>query len=225
MVAVVGEYGSGKTSLIELLCKLYQLHAGTVRVNGIDLARLVAADWHARTSAAFQDFGRFQILFGQTVGLGDVRRLVDREAVHEAVRAADADALVQRQPKVRTPSSGAASTVWTCPRGSDRRPHWLMPRCGGRRCCSYWTNPPPRRTRPARTPSSSATWRARELCARIGTITAIVSHRFSMVTDADLILVLHAGRIAESGTHDELLATGGRYAQLYGIQAKAYAAG
>jgi ATP-binding cassette subfamily B protein len=65
--------------------------------------------------------------------------------------------------------------------------------------------------------------RARELAARTGAVTVIVSHRFSTVTGADLILVLDGGTLVESGTHAELMASGGRYAELYGIQATAYA--
>jgi ATP-binding cassette subfamily B protein len=64
--------------------------------------------------------------------------------------------------------------------------------------------------------------RARELAGRTGAVTIIVSHRFSTVSGADHILVLHQGRLAEQGTHPELLAAGGRYANLYGIQAAAY---
>jgi len=65
--------------------------------------------------------------------------------------------------------------------------------------------------------------RARTLSRATGAVTVIVSHRFSTVTGADLILVLHRGRLVEAGTHDELMALGGRYAELYGIQAAAYA--
>lgn len=226
VVAVVGEYGSGKTSLIKLLCKLYRPDAGTIRVDGIDLARLETADWHARTSAAFQDFGRFQILFGQTVGLGDVRRLDDREAVREAVRAADADALVQRLPEGLDTQLGRRFDGVDLSEGQWQKT--ALARASMRRTPLLFVLDEPTASLDA--PSEHAIFerymaRARELSARTGTITVIVSHRFSTVTDADLILVLHAGRIAESGTHDELLALGGRYAQLYGIQAKAYAAG
>ncbi|WP_220136243.1 hypothetical protein [Streptomyces himalayensis] len=66
--------------------------------------------------------------------------------------------------------------------------------------------------------------RARTLADRTGAVTVIVSHRFSTVSGADLILVLDKGILAEYGTHEELLAVGGRYADLYGIQATAYAA-
>ncbi|MEU3146278.1 MULTISPECIES: ABC transporter ATP-binding protein [unclassified Streptomyces] len=226
VVAVVGEYGSGKTSLIKLLCKLYQPDAGTIRVDGIDLARLVTTDWHARTSAAFQDFGRFQIRFRQTVGLGDVERLDDHEAVREAIRAADADTLVQRLPEGMDTQLGRRFGGVDLSEGQWQKT--ALARASMRRTPLLFVLDEPTASLDA--PSEHAIFerymaRARELSARTGTVTVIVSHRFSTVTDADLILVLDAGRIAESGTHDELLAIRGRYAQLYGIQAKAYAAG
>jgi ATP-binding cassette subfamily B protein len=67
--------------------------------------------------------------------------------------------------------------------------------------------------------------RARELAARTGAVTVVVSHRFSTVAGADLILVMAGGRLVETGTHAELISAGGRYADLYGIQADAYAMG
>ncbi|WP_426505508.1 hypothetical protein ACPPVO_47485 [Dactylosporangium sp. McL0621] len=90
------------------------------------------------------------------------------------------------------------------------------------RCCSSWTSRPPRWARRASTPSSSGTWFGPALAARTGAVTVIVSHRFSTVAGADLILVLDRGRLVEQGAHEELLAAGGRYAELYAIQAIAY---
>ncbi|MEU0472347.1 ABC transporter ATP-binding protein [Streptomyces olivaceus] len=226
VVAVVGEYGSGKTSLVKLLCKLYQPDAGTIRVDGADLADLATADWHARTSAAFQDFGRFQIPFGQTVGLGDVRRLDDRAAVLAAVRAADAEALVRRLPDGLDTQLGRRFDGVDLSEGQWQKT--ALARASMRWAPLLFVLDEPTASLDA--PSEHAIFerymaRARELSARTGTVTVIVSHRFSTVTDADLILVLHAGRVAESGTHEELLTAGGRYAELYGIQAKAYAPG
>src|SRR5262245_36597601 len=98
VVAVVGEYGSGKTTLVKMLSKLYLPDQGRIEVDGVDLRDINTADWRARSSAAFQDFGRFQIRFGDTVGLGDLPHLGDDGRVLDAVRVADAEQLVQSLP-------------------------------------------------------------------------------------------------------------------------------
>ncbi|MEV5568255.1 ABC transporter ATP-binding protein, partial [Streptomyces sp. NPDC052196] len=98
VVAVVGEYGSGKTTLVKLLCKFYRPDAGRILVDGTDLCELETSGWRARSSAAFQDFGRFRTTFSETVGLGDLRHIGDRERIEEALHAADAMELVSRLP-------------------------------------------------------------------------------------------------------------------------------
>ena len=155
-----------------------------------------------------------------------MQRLDDREAVREAIRAADADALVQRLPEGLDTQLGRRFDGVDLSEGQWQKT--ALARASMRRTPLLLVLDEPTASLDA--PSEHAIFerymaRARELSARSGTVTVVVSHRFSTVTDADLILVLHAGRIVESGSHDELLATGGRYAQLYGIQAEAYAAG
>jgi ABC-type multidrug transport system fused ATPase/permease subunit len=224
VVAVVGEYGSGKTSLIKLLCKFYRPDAGSIRIDDIDLSDLDTTRWRARTSAAFQDFGRFQIRFAETVGLGDLSRLADRAAVSEAVCAADAQELVDRLPDGLDTQLGRkfdgvdlSEGQWqkTALARASMRPEPLL----------FVLDEP---TASLDAPSEHAIFerymtRARELAARTGAITVIVSHRFSTVTGADQIIVLDKGRLVEIGRHEDLLAAGGRYAELYGLQATAYA--
>src|SRR4029079_12286359 len=94
VVAIVGEYGSGKTTLVKLLTKLYRPDSGRVLVDGIDLATLATDGWRARLSAAFQDFGRFHVRFGDAVGIGDLGHRSDAGRVMAAVSDADASSLV-----------------------------------------------------------------------------------------------------------------------------------
>ena len=93
-VGVGGPVGSGKTTLVKLLAKLYRQDSGRILVDGVDLAELSTTGWRARMSAAFQDFGRFHTTFAETVGLGDLAHLTDRARIERAVREADAQELV-----------------------------------------------------------------------------------------------------------------------------------
>lgn len=225
VVAVVGEYGSGKTTLVKLLAGFYRPTAGRVAVDGVDLAEFETGAWRSRISAAFQDFGRFATTFGENVGLGDLPHLDDRERVTAAVEQADADRVLRRLPDGHGTVLGRevgglelSEGQWqkTALARASMRPEPLL----------LLLDEP---TASLDAPSEQEIFqrhmaRARELGARTGTVTVIVSHRFSTVTGADLILVLDKGRLTEAGSHEELMALGGRYAGLYGIQADAYAA-
>lgn len=224
VVAVVGEYGSGKTTLVKLLCKFYSPAAGTISIDDTDLGDLSADEWRKRTSAAFQDFGRFRTTFAVTVGLGDLPHLDDRERIGEAVRAADAETLLDRLPHGLDTQLGQdfggvelSEGQWqkTALARSSMRPAPLL----------FVLDEP---TASLDAPSEHAIFtrymaRARELAARTGAVTVVVSHRFSTVADADQILVLDNGKLVQAGSHDELIARGGRYADLYRTQADAYA--
>ncbi|MFI9322646.1 ABC transporter ATP-binding protein [Kitasatospora aureofaciens] len=225
VVAVVGEYGSGKTTLVKLLCKFYRPDSGRILVDGVDLDELNSESWLSRSSAAFQDFGRYRVRFAEAVGLGDSRFIADRERVLDAVEAADAGELVARLPQGLDTQLGRelggvdlSEGQWqrTALARAVMRPEPLL----------FVLDEP---TASLDAPSEQSIFerqmaRARELADRTGAITVIVSHRFSTVTGADQILVLDQGRLVECGSHDELMALSGQYAELYGIQATAYRA-
>jgi ABC-type multidrug transport system fused ATPase/permease subunit len=224
VVAIVGEYGSGKTTLVKLLCKFYRPESGAILVDGVDLAELDTDGWRARTSAAFQDFGRFQIRFAETVGLGDLPHVADRDRIRAAVRAADAGPLVDRLPDGLDTQLGRKFDGVELSEGQWQKTALARASMRSGPLLFFLDEP----TASLDAPSEHAIFerymaRARELAARTGAITVIVSHRFSTVTGADRILVLDKGRLVESGTHRELMDHAGRYAELYSIQAKAYA--
>ena len=224
VVAVVGEYGSGKTTLVKLLNRFYRPDHGTVTVDGTDLGRIDAQQWHARTSAAFQDFGRYRTVFAETVGLGDLPHLADRDRIAAAVQEAEATGFVSRLPEGLDTQLGRSLGGVDLSEGQWQKT--ALARASMRRDPLLLVLDEPTASLDA--PSEQEIFqrhmvRARELAGRTGAVTLIVSHRFSTVTGADLILVLDKGRLAEIGTHDELLALRGRYAELYGIQATAYA--
>ena len=223
VVAVVGENGAGKSTLVKLLAKLYAPSAGRILVDGADLARVDSARWRDRLAGAFQDFFRFEFLAGQTIGVGDLPRLDVEPAVVAATDRAGARDLVDGLPAgLRTqlgPTWADGVDVsygqWqklALARGFMRDEPLLV------------ALDEPTAALDAETEHQlfeRYASRARE-ARRNGSVTILVSHRFSTVRMADLIVVLDGARVAETGSHDELLARGGRYAELYQIQARAY---
>ena len=226
VVAIVGENGAGKTTLVKLLCRLYPPTRGRILVDGADLARMPAADWRARLAGAFQDFFRFEFRALQTVGVGDAERLDDRSAVTRAVGRAGADDVVAELTHGLDTQLGPS---W--PEGAEVSfGQWqklALARGFMRESPLVLVLDEPTAALDAETEHAlferyaSA---ARERPAD-GRITVLVSHRFSTVRMADRIVVMDGARVAEFGRHEELLARGGAYAELYEIQAAAYRSG
>jgi ATP-binding cassette subfamily B protein len=229
VVAVVGENGAGKTTLVKLLCRMYRPTSGRILVDGVDLARMTAEAWRSRLAGAFQDFYRFEFRARQTVGVGDVPRLDDEPAVVAAVGRAGADDVVAR---LRAGLETQLGPTWpegvevsfgqwqklALARGFMRdRPLLLV--------LDEPTAALDAETEHALFERYAAAARARSNGApggADGRITILVSHRFSTVRMADQIVVLDGAHMVEAGSHEELMAGGGPYAELYGIQASAY---
>jgi ATP-binding cassette, subfamily B, bacterial len=223
VVAIVGENGAGKTTLVKLLAKMYEPSSGSILVDETPLARVPADQWRARLAGAFQDFFRFEFSAGYTVGLGDVPRLDDMPAVVAAIdRAGAADVVAHLASGIDTQlgptwPGGAELSFgqWqklALARGFMRdRPLLLV--------LDEPTAALDAETEHALFEHYAAAARA---AGESGRITILVSHRFSTVRMADLIVVLDGARLVEFGTHDELMAKNGQYAELYGIQAAAY---
>jgi ATP-binding cassette subfamily B protein len=224
VVAVVGEYGSGKTTLVKLLLKLYRPDGGRILVDGTDLQDLDTAAWRRRGSAVFQDFARFHTVMGETVGLGDLTALDDAARIDAALRAADAEDLVRRLPDGLRTQLGRALGGVELSEGQWQRT--ALARASMRLDPLLLVLDEPTASLDA--PSEQAVFdrymeRARKLATDTGAVTVVVSHRFSTVAGADLILVMRDGRIVESGPHQDLLRAGGLYAELYNLQVRAYA--
>ncbi|MGH9283746.1 MAG: ATP-binding cassette domain-containing protein, partial [Acidimicrobiales bacterium] len=225
VVAVVGENGAGKTTLVKLLCKLYEPSAGQILIDGVPLARMRPETWRDRLAGAFQDFFRFELLARQSVGVGDLPRLDDEAAVGEAVDRAGAGDVVERLPR------GLASQLGpTWPEGVEVSfGQWqklALARGFMRDDSLLLVLDEPTAALDAETEHALferyAAAARTEAAAGRGRITVLVSHRFSTVRMADLIVVLDGSRLVEVGTHAELVARGGQYAELYAIQAAAY---
>jgi ATP-binding cassette subfamily B protein len=228
VVAVVGEYGSGKTTLIKLLTKMYRPDSGRILVDGSDLADLDTRAWRAGLSAAFQDFGRYHASLAEAVGIGDVAVLADPDVpnarIAQAIADADATELVGRLPRGTATELGRQFGGTELSEGQWQK--LALARASMRPEPLLFVLDEPTASLDA--PSEHAIFerymeRARLIAQRSGGITLIVSHRFSTVAGADQILVLERGRLIEAGSHAELLAdSGSRYAELYGLQADAY---
>jgi ATP-binding cassette subfamily B protein len=223
VVAVVGENGAGKTTLVKLLAKMYEPSSGAILIDGAPLARMPADQWRSRMAGAFQDFFRFEFLARQNVGLGDVVRLDDEAAVANAVERAGAGDVVERLP------SGLGTQLGpTWPGGVDVSfGQWqklALARGFMREAPLVLVLDEPTAALDAET--EHALFERYAAAARgndgTGRLTILVSHRFSTVRMADLIVVLDGARLVEVGTHEALVAKRGQYAELYAIQAAAY---
>jgi ATP-binding cassette subfamily B protein len=223
VVAVVGENGAGKTTLVKLLARMYAPTGGVITVDGVDLQSMPVEEWRSRLAGAFQDFSRFEFPAQRTVGLGDLPRLDDRPAAEVAVDRA-----------------GAGDVVDRLAHGLDTQlgPTWDQ---GAEVSFGQWQKlalargfmrdqplvlvlDEPTAALDAETEHElfeRFAGAARDE-ARAGRVTVLVSHRFSTVRMADLIVVLDGAHVVEAGTHDELVARGGTYAELFNIQAAAY---
>jgi len=221
VVAIVGENGAGKTTLVKLLCKLYEPTAGRILIDGVPLARMSADDWRSHLAGAFQDFFRFEFRARHSVGVGDVPRLDDGPAVAAAVGRAGAEDVVARLPAGLETQLGP-----TWPGGVEVSfGQWqklALARGFMRAEPLLLVLDEPTAALDAET--EHALFERYAATARGGgnRITILVSHRFSTVRMADLIVVLDGARVAQVGTHEDLMAKGGPYAELYGIQAAAY---
>jgi ATP-binding cassette, subfamily B, bacterial len=224
IVAVVGENGAGKTTLVKLLLRFYEPTEGRITVDGIDLCRLDPMAWRERASASFQDFARLQLVARRAVGVGLLERLDDEEAVVGALE-----------------RGGGPELPGRLPRGLDTQ---LGPEFDGgvELSIGQWQKVALSRAMMREAPlllvldeptaSLDASTehalferfsnQARRAGADAGGITVLVSHRFSTVRMADLILVVADGRVVEAGSHGELLGLGGHYAELYRLQARGY---
>ena len=223
VVAVVGENGAGKSTLTKLLCRLYDPSEGKILVDGVDLATIDPASWSQRLAGAFQDFFRFEFLAKNTVGLGDLPRLEEVPAVEAAVERGGATDVIEKLAEGLDSQLGPS---WKNGRDLSFGQWQKLSVARG-----FMRDRPlvclldePTAALDAETEHSlfekfAAASRA---AADDGRITVLVSHRFSTVRMADLIVVLDGSKVVEVGDHDTLLAQRGLYAELYGIQAAGY---
>ena len=216
-VALVGENGAGKTTLVKLLARLYDPSEGRILLDGIDLREYDVGSLHRNIGVIFQDFFRYAFTFRENIAVGQITHLPDDERIREAARRGLADRV-------------AARLIDGFDQQLGRRFDGGVELSGGE-----WQKVALARAymRDAQVlildePTAALDARAEyEVFLRFteltrGRIAALISHRFSTVRMADRILVLQQGRLLEQGTHADLLASGGVYAELFNLQAAGY---
>ena len=223
-VAVVGDNGAGKSTLVKLLCRFYDPSEGTIRVEGVDLRRMDANKWRQRLSAGFQDFARFELLARETVGVGLLDDVDDEESVRAALGRASADGVIES-----LPSGFATQLGKSFGEGAELSGGQWQKLALGR--AMMRAEPllllldEPTASLDAQTEHAlfeRYAGAARRSAQSTGAITVLVSHRFSTVRMADMIVVLDGNTVREVGSHAELVARGGLYAELFELQARAY---
>jgi ATP-binding cassette subfamily B protein len=223
-LAVVGENAAGKSTLVKLLCGMYQPTKGRILVDGVDLAEAEPAEWRASIAALFQDFFRFEFTLREGIGLGDVAQVSDDAALARAVTLASAERVVQAVPGGLDGFTGTGYANGTELSGGQWQTVGLA---------RALMRPDPLLLildEPAAALDAAAEHAlferyassAADVARSRGGITILISHRFSTVRMADLIAVLDHGRVAEMNTHAELMQRGGVYAELFRLQARAY---
>ena len=223
-VALVGENSAGKTTLIKLLTGMYRPTAGSIHIDDTPLDDVDLESWRQRTTAAFQDFVRFELLAGEAVGVGDLPRIGDEPAILAALeRAHGADALDSLPDGLRTPLGRSLPDGRDLSGGQWQKVALGRAMMRDRPILLVLDEP----TASLDAPTEAALFEryvgaSRRSAERSGAVTLFVSHRFSTVRAADLIVVLHEGRVVEQGSHDDLIASGGRYAELFELQARSY---
>ena len=223
-IALVGDNGAGKTTLVKLLTGMYEPTTGTIGIDGTPLRDIDLAAWRARTSAAFQDHVAWELIAAETVGIGDLDHLADREVITAALeRAAAGDVVTSLGEGLDTQLgrsfpggrelSGGQWQKLALGRGMMREEPLLL------------VLDEPTASLDASTEHQlfeRYALAAKRTAARTGCVTVLVSHRFSTVRNADLIVVIDGGRVVEAGSHAELMQRGGLYAELFELQARAY---
>jgi ATP-binding cassette, subfamily B, bacterial len=216
-LAIVGENGAGKTSLVKLLCGLYVPTEGRISVDGTDLAELDPAAWRSRVAVLFQDFARYQLPVRDNIGLGAPAYSGDLDRLRSAAEKAGVLDLIEGLPAgwdtvlSREYAGGVDLSGGQWQRVALARAMFAVE--AGARVLILDE------------PTAALDVRAEaELYDRFlelteGLTTVLISHRFSTVRRADRIVVLADGAIREDGSHDELMALSGRYAEMFTLQA------
>ncbi|GAA4690097.1 ABC transporter ATP-binding protein [Phytohabitans rumicis] len=215
--AIVGLNGAGKTTLVKLLARLYEPTGGAIRVDGVDIRTYPVADWRGKLGVIFQDFARYEISAAANIGYGAVGEAADQAGIRAAAAAANIADDLERLPRgLDTPLTKQAAGGTDLSGGQ-----WQRVALARAVFALRHGSPVVVLDEPTASLDVRAEARFFDEFAELtqGATTLLISHRFSTVRRADLIVVLDEGKVAEQGSHEELMAHAGRYAELFRLQA------
>ena len=217
LIALVGENGAGKSTLVKLLLRFYDADRGSVRAGGVDVRDLEPEYLRSRIGVLFQDYATYELSVRENVVMGRPGGAVSEERVLEALRDSRSEWLVNKMP------NGLDSKVGRLFEGGHDLSGGEWQRLALARImyrdADIWILDEPTSSLDPEAEAAIFAELKDNLRGRIG---IVISHRFSTVRIADRIAVIEDGRVAELGSHDELLRLGGRYAQLFELQAAGY---
>jgi ATP-binding cassette, subfamily B, bacterial len=217
LIALVGENGAGKSTLVKLLLRFYDADSGSVRVGGVDLKDLDPEALRNRIGVLFQDYASYELTIRENVVMGRPDVEVDDERVLEALRDSRSEWLVKKMP------NGLDSKVGRLFEGGHDLSGGEWQRLALARImyrdADIWILDEPTSSLDPEAEAGIFSELKENLRGRIG---IVISHRFSTVRIADRIAVIDDGRVTELGTHEELVRAGGRYSQLFELQAAGY---
>ncbi|GHF35736.1 multidrug ABC transporter permease [Kitasatospora xanthocidica] len=226
VTALVGLNGAGKSTLVKLLCRLYDPDRGRVLWDGVDIREFPPDEYRQRIGVVFQDYCRYDLTAGENIGLGRLAHLDDQARIADAARAAGIHDRVRRLDggygallsRIFLPE-GVTEAGWGHSLSGGEWQRLAVARAFMRGDADLMILDEPSAGLDAAA-EQELHENLREL--RRGATSLVISHRLSTVRDADRIVVLGAGQVIEDGTHDALMALGGRYAELFTLQASGY---
>lgn len=216
-IAIVGLSGAGKTTLIKLLCRVYDPESGTIFINGVDLKEINLNHWQQQLGVLFQDYVSYEFTAKEAIGLSNQKRPLNEKKVIEAAQMAKADGFIERLPKKYD------QLLWKgfedgVDLSKGERQRMALARVLYRESPITILDEP---TASVDALAEQEIFETLEKLPRDRTV-ILISHRFSTVKHADNILVIEHGKLIEEGKHVKLMKMKGRYAELYKIQAESY---
>ncbi|MGD0247872.1 MAG: ATP-binding cassette domain-containing protein, partial [Candidatus Limnocylindrales bacterium] len=218
--AIVGLNGAGKTTLVKLLSRLYEPTAGRILVDGIDIRAFGVDDWRRQIGVIFQDFNRYELSAAENIGFGAIELADNRDHLRSAARQAGILTTLERlpggldTPLARQYKGGAELSGGQWQRIAIARALFAL-----ENGASILVLDEPTAALDVR---AEAAFFDKFVDVTRGATALLISHRFSSVRHADTIVVLAGGKVIEQGSHDELLAANGRYAELFRLQAERF---